>query len=95
MLAARSKETIDRVAESLRSSNTASKISAIQADVSSSSQVDTLFEQVISTFGRIDIVVHCAGVLGPLEKLGDAPVDAWSTAFVCASHILFPVLVDS
>jgi hypothetical protein len=33
------------------------------------SQVDHLFRLTVEQFERVDVVVHCASVLGPLEKL--------------------------
>lgn len=50
--------------------------------MSSETDVRNLFQRAIHTFGKIDVVVHCAGVLGPLELIGDAPVDEWWQSFV-------------
>lgn len=39
----------------------------------------------MSEYRRVDVVVHCAGVLGPLEALGDTPIEPWMEAFVRSS----------
>jgi NAD(P)-dependent dehydrogenase (short-subunit alcohol dehydrogenase family) len=40
----------------------ASQVLAVQADIRSSSQVASMFEKVIATFGRLDLLVNNAGV---------------------------------
>ena len=35
----------------------------IQADVSNESDVERMFKQIIDTFGRVDVVVHTAGIM--------------------------------
>ncbi|MFZ2175602.1 MAG: SDR family NAD(P)-dependent oxidoreductase [Rhodococcus sp. (in: high G+C Gram-positive bacteria)] len=48
----------------------------LTADVSSAADVDSAFDAAVSTFGRVDIVVHCAGVAGGFRLIGkDGPVD--------------------
>lgn len=43
---------------------------AVQADISKPESVTGLFEQTLSAYGRIDVVVHCAGImpLSPIVK---------------------------
>ena len=42
----------------------------IQADVTVESQVDALFKAALDRFGRIDVVVHTAGIM-PMSKIAD------------------------
>lgn len=79
MLAARSQTNIDNVARSL---GAATQTLAIATDVSSEAQVNKLFEEANTKFGRVDVVIHAAGVLGPIAKIGDASTDEWWRAFV-------------
>src|ERR1700739_2223337 len=46
---------------------------AVQADVANAEDVERLFKESISAFGRPDVVVHCAGImpLFPIAR-GDA-----------------------
>ena len=43
---------------------------AIKADVADAAEVAKLFAQTAATYGRLDVVVHCAGImpLSPIEK---------------------------
>lgn len=43
---------------------------AIQADVANAADVERLFRDALDTFGRIDVVVNCAGImpLGPIAE---------------------------
>lgn len=46
------------------------KALAVQADITKSESVTGLFKQTMSAYGRIDVVVHCAGImrLSPISK---------------------------
>ncbi|KKP00497.1 hypothetical protein THAR02_07410 [Trichoderma harzianum] len=81
VLAARTQQSIDEVAENLKKTGSTTQFLPIATDVSSETDVRNLFQRAIQTFGKIDVVVHCAGVLGPLELIGDAPVDEWWQSF--------------
>lgn len=43
---------------------------SVKADVSSEEDVKGLFQKTRDTFGRIDVVVHTAGIM-PMSKIGD------------------------
>ncbi|KAK4067291.1 uncharacterized protein Triagg1_7734 [Trichoderma aggressivum f. europaeum] len=81
VLAARTQQSIDEVVESLKTADSTTQFLPIATDVSSETDVRNLFQRAIQAFGKIDVVVHCAGVLGPLELIGDAPVDEWWQCF--------------
>jgi NAD(P)-dependent dehydrogenase (short-subunit alcohol dehydrogenase family) len=49
-------------------------------DVRYTDHVKTLFESVIKRFGRIDVLVTCAGILGPDGHLEDNNPIAWKDA---------------
>ena len=72
VLATRAKASIDNVAWTLNHLAFTVQTLAVDTDVSSPDQVDHLFRLTVEQFERVDVVVHCAGVLGPLEKIGDA-----------------------
>ena len=55
------------------------KARAIVCDVSQPDQVDALFAQVKSEFGRLDFLFNNAGMGGPPVLLEDHPFDAWET----------------
>jgi NAD(P)-dependent dehydrogenase (short-subunit alcohol dehydrogenase family) len=82
MLATRTKASIDSVTRTLNHLAPTVQTLAVDTDVSSPDQVDHLFRLTVEQFERVDVVVHCAGVLGPLEKIGDADPGPWFEAFV-------------
>jgi len=49
----------------------------VQADVSSVSQVKDLFEKLGDRFGRVDILVNCAGVPGQFSLIVDMTDETW------------------
>ena len=42
--------------------------SPFQVDISDDSEVSSAFDEVVNAEGKIDIVVHCAGIVGPNAK---------------------------
>jgi NAD(P)-dependent dehydrogenase (short-subunit alcohol dehydrogenase family) len=72
---------------------------AIQADVSSKSQVDVLFDRVLAAFGTVDILVNNAGLITAERHFLEGDEQWWDTvlginlkgAFLCshrAAHIM-------
>ncbi|MFG1391015.1 glucose 1-dehydrogenase [Acidiplasma aeolicum] len=47
------------------------------ADVSSPESVEKLFNDVDSTFGRLDILVNSAGIDGVRQNIGDDDINSW------------------
>ncbi|KAL7957853.1 hypothetical protein V8C34DRAFT_169584 [Trichoderma compactum] len=97
VLAARTQQSIDEVAESLKTTGSTTQFLPIATDVSSETDVHNLLQRALGAFVKIDVVVHCAGVLGPLEPIGDAPVDEWWRSFnvhpgMAPSKVLRPEL---
>lgn len=54
-------EKAEQVANEIKSADGQALI--IQADVSNEADVERMFKQIIDTFGRIDVVVHTAGIM--------------------------------
>lgn len=73
---------------------------AIEADVSSASEVKRLFREVNDEFGRLDILVNA--VSAPVERYRaqDFPLDAWQhmlnvnlTSYLLCSQAAYPMMV--
>lgn len=55
---------VDTNESALERSNTVRNVTPIMADVSDEQAVERFFAQVVQKNGRLDIVVHCAGIVG-------------------------------
>jgi NAD(P)-dependent dehydrogenase (short-subunit alcohol dehydrogenase family) len=53
---------------------------AVQTDVSDEKQVERMVAETVSTFGRIDVLVNNAGIIGPTVNVVDMDLNAWSEA---------------
>jgi NAD(P)-dependent dehydrogenase (short-subunit alcohol dehydrogenase family) len=56
------------------------RVWAKPADISSTSDVDDLFDEAQSRFGRLDILVNNAGVYGPMGSIDTVDWDEWVQA---------------
>ena len=72
---ARSEESIRPVAEEIE--NTGAEVLAVAADVSKSADVERLVNETVERFGRIDVLVNNAGLLGPRVRIVEYPEDEW------------------
>ena len=64
---------------------------AVKADVSSASEVEVLFKSALDEFGRIDVVVHTAGVM-PIGKIADGDLEAFDKVIATNLRGTFIVL---
>lgn len=71
-LLARNRDAIDQIAADIGDAAL-----AIGCDVADADQVSAAFDQVVSHFGQIDVVINNAGIIDPIARLGDADADAW------------------
>ncbi|MFN8556031.1 MAG: SDR family NAD(P)-dependent oxidoreductase [Dehalococcoidia bacterium] len=53
------------------------RAAAFAVDVTEPASVEALTAAVVARWGRLDIVVCCAGVLGPTAPVEQYPLDAW------------------
>lgn len=49
----------------------------VAVNVSDPASVERMTAEVVGRWGRIDILVNCAGVLGPTAPVEDYPLDGW------------------
>lgn len=82
VLAGRRRAQLDEVAAEINASPSTTRTMVVRCDVSSHGDVKNLFETAAQNYGKVDIVVHAAGVLGPVTNVGEALVDEWWSAFV-------------
>lgn len=74
VLAARSKDKLDTLADSLYEEHPEIETLAVRCDVSDPDQVDNLMAQAIDTFGHIDVLINNAGVAAKISLLQEIPV---------------------
>ncbi|MGE0282697.1 MAG: SDR family oxidoreductase [Rhizobiaceae bacterium] len=71
---------------------TQTKALAVACDVTQPNEVDALFNQVVATFGRVDLLFNNAGKGNPSKLIDEIPVELWNEivavnltgSFLCA-----------
>ncbi|MGH7455284.1 MAG: SDR family oxidoreductase [bacterium] len=64
---------------------------AVQANVASAVEVERLFQKTLDTFGKIDVVVNCAGIM-PLVKIADSDLELFDKVIATNLRGAFIVL---
>lgn len=94
VLAARSKEEIDHLAEQLRALR--KDAIAIPTDISDEDQVNRLVKRTLEVYGTVDILVNNAGARGPIGPIHNTSLSDWehalrvnlTSAFLCSKAVL-------
>lgn len=87
---ARSEDSVRPVAEEAESAG--AEVLAVAADVSKAADVEGLVRETVERFGRIDVLVNNAGVLGPRVGIEEYPEEEWRT--VIDANLTGPFLVS-
>jgi len=87
---ARSEESIRPVAEEVE--GTGAEVLAVAADVSKSADVERMVNETVERFGKIDVLVNNAGLLGSRVRIEDYPEDEWRR--VIDANLTGPFLVS-
>jgi len=64
---------------------------ALQADVAKATDVESLFKQTLEAFGRIDVMVNCAGIM-PLLRIADGNIETFDKVIAINLRGTFLVL---
>ena len=72
----RNKALLDEPASAVKSISPSTQVEAFTADLTSNSDVEELFKQVIDALGKIDVLVHAAGST-TTGVVGDLKPDVW------------------
>lgn len=86
----RSEDSIRPIAEEVEQKG--AEVLAVAADVSNAGEVEKLVSAAVERFGRIDVLVNNAGVLGPRVPIEDFPKDEWRK--VIDANLTGPFLVS-
>jgi len=68
---------LDDTAKQLQESGTGVEYIQLQGDVSSSADVQRVFDTTVERFGRVDILVNNAGIGNPPVPIVNMPEEAW------------------
>ncbi len=90
VISSRSEESLRPVAEEALSSG--AEVLALAADVSQSADVNRLIDAAVERFGRVDVLVNNAGLLGPRVPIEEYPEDEWRR--VIDANLTGPFLVS-
>ncbi|MBF0276189.1 MAG: SDR family oxidoreductase [SAR324 cluster bacterium] len=98
VLAARSREKLEMLAEELRAMGTDPLV--VPTDVASEIEVKQLFEETMSRYQKLDVLVNNAGITGPTKLAQEIKAEEWletlnvnlTGAFYCAKHAI-PIMV--
>jgi len=90
VLNSRGEESIRPVAEEAESSG--AEVLAVAADVSNSEDVEKLVSAAAERFGRVDVLVNNAGILGPRVTIEEYPEGEWRK--VIDANLTGPYLVS-
>jgi NAD(P)-dependent dehydrogenase (short-subunit alcohol dehydrogenase family) len=86
----RSEESIRPVAEEIESKG--AEVLALVGDVSESADVENMVDRAVERFGKIDVLVNNAGLLGPRVAIEEYPEDEWRR--VIDANLTGPFLVS-
>jgi 3-oxoacyl-[acyl-carrier protein] reductase len=67
---------------------------AVQANVANAADVERLFKNAVDTFGAIDVVVNCAGIM-PLARIADGDLEVFDKVIATNLRGAFIVLVQA
>ncbi|KAF4432010.1 Short chain dehydrogenase citE [Colletotrichum fructicola] len=81
ILLGRRVELLEQVAKSIHEKGLDTETACFAVDVCDEQGVKSTLNQIVSKFGRIDIVIHAAGALPPLGPLATVPLDDLWRAF--------------
>jgi NAD(P)-dependent dehydrogenase (short-subunit alcohol dehydrogenase family) len=87
---ARSEESVRPVAGEVEDAG--AEVLAVAADVSKAADVERLVGESVDRFGRIDVLVNNAGLLGPRVAIEDYPEDEWRR--IIDANLTGPFLVS-
>jgi NAD(P)-dependent dehydrogenase (short-subunit alcohol dehydrogenase family) len=87
---ARSEGSIGPVAEEVKDAG--AEVLALAADVSKSADVERMVGETVERFGKIDVLVNNAGLLGPRVRIEEYPEDQWRE--VIDANLTGPYLVS-
>lgn len=73
-------EPLTAAVEGIREGAPSAEVMAVVSDVTSAESVVSLADTVVGTWGKVDLVINNAGVIGPVSTSWSGPLDQWHMA---------------
>lgn len=80
---------LDATSEDLSAQGT---LLTIQCDITSTEAVEAMFEKIVSTYGKLDVLVNNAGLMDRFDPVGDLEKDLWDK--IIAVNLTAPYLLS-
>lgn len=87
------------VAESIKAGG--SEVIAVETNVTSSDDLQRLFDETMKAFGKLDILVNNAGIMDGMEPVGDITDERWdrifavnTTAVMRSMRLAIPIFLE-
>ena len=101
IVAARTVTEIEKVAEEIQALGR--RALPIQTDVSDAAAVKAMVGETVDQFGTVDILVNCAGVVGPIGPVSQIEAEEWQRTisvnltgtFLCCQAVLEPMMAQN
>lgn len=93
-IAGRNRESVEQLVGKISSAG--GEAIALQCDISEEDQIKALINEVIAAYGRIDILVNSAGIIGPAVCIDQMQAADWNRVFqvnvngtfLCCKHCI-------
>lgn len=82
----------DRLHQASQELSSKGPLKAIKTDITSQTEVQSLFDQLIQAFGKIDVLVNNAGIMDKFDPVGDLDFELWDR--VMAVNLTAPFLLS-
>ena len=84
----------EEVVAEIKAATAGGQAIAVQADVANAAEVERLFKNTLDAFGRIDVVVNCAGIM-PLGRIADGDMELFDKVIATNLRGTFIVLAQA
>ncbi|KAJ5624433.1 Glucose/ribitol dehydrogenase [Penicillium lagena] len=82
----------DRLQQTSTELSSKGPFKAIKTDITNQAEVQSLFDQLIQAFGKIDVLINNAGIMDKFDPVGDLDFELWDR--VMAVNLTAPFLLS-
>ncbi|RAH69323.1 SDR family NAD(P)-dependent oxidoreductase [Aspergillus aculeatinus CBS 121060] len=85
-------DRLDHTSKELAIGDSASRLLTMKTDITSASDVQTLFDEIVARFQKLDILINNAGIMDRFDPVGELDEDRWNR--VIAVNLTAPYLLS-